>query len=566
MMFWQSNSEFAPWALAWVYWIWPHDLLLLWLQAIGVVAAEAVAFKWICELAGHHPRRETAAWLASVGLLLFAANPWIWWSISWDFHEEALSIPLLVLMARDLANGRRRVWVWVAPVLATGAPAATYLAGLGAGGILKGRRSRVPGAILAMIGVGYSLLIVFIHGDLGAPLARHYGYLAASAAAGSAAGKLTFGALAKGIASHPLRLLQALWAKRVDVLAKLAPAGLLGLASLLLLPLLLVVLLTDILSAGYIYAEPVFQDLPIYILLPVGTVAVLGWFARRNRRTAILLAGLVVTQALCWTAVWGPQTFSQWLRVSGPAAATLAGLTARIPASAEVIASQGVVGRFSGRRQLYDVRGPGPWPITGSDVWFIITPQAGVEVQTEAAALALIGQLAGPLHATLVTHANGVWAFRWRPPPQVHSVIVPAGTAPIPAWASPGAAGRDVLTGPVSGWHVTAAGARGYICDGLTWQEPSGRYQASVTLSATGPVNVEVWNDTGNILLARRSIPGTNGVESVSMPVNATTAYRASSYSGWGPFRGPLRPAGTGTAARGPGMVPWRRDRQRLPS
>ena len=42
--------------------------------------------------------------------------------------------------------------------------------------------------------------------------------------------------------------------------------------------------------------------------------------------------------------------------------------------------------------------------------------------------MALIGELAGPLHATLVAHANGVWAFRWRPPPGVHSVVVPDGT------------------------------------------------------------------------------------------------------------------------------------------
>jgi hypothetical protein len=58
-----------------------------------------------------------------------------------------------------------------------------------------------------------------------------------------------------------------------------------------------------------------------------------------------------------------------------------------------------------------------------------------------------------------------------------------------------------------------------------------------VTLSADGPVNVEVWNDTGNTLLARRSIPGTNGVQSVSMSVNATTDYHVSVYSGWGPFQ-----------------------------
>jgi hypothetical protein len=56
-------------------------------------------------------------------------------------------------------------------------------------------------------------------------------------------------------------------------------------------------------------------------------------------------------------------------------------------------------------------------------------------------------------------------------------------------------------------------------------------------LSAAEPVNVEVWNDTGDTLLARRSIPAAAGMRVVTMPVDATTAYRAGIYSGHGPFR-----------------------------
>jgi hypothetical protein len=84
---------------------------------------------------------------------------------------------------------------------------------------------------------------------------------------------------------------------------------------------------------------------------------------------------------------------------------------------------------------------------------------------------------------------------------------------------------------------VSSDGREGYIAEGLAWQEPPGRYQALVTMSATGPVNVEVWNDTGNTLLARHSVPVTTGIESVLLPVDATTAYHARAYPGWGPFR-----------------------------
>jgi hypothetical protein len=234
--------------------------------------------------------------------------------------------------------------------------------------------------------------------------------------------------------------------------------------------------------------------------------------------------------------------------VSAPAAATLASIEARIPASAEVIASQGVVGRFSGRTLVRPLFGPGALAVAG-ETWFVITPMAGIETLSTASTTALAGELAGPLHASLVAHVNGVWVFRWHPPPGVHTITVPDETTPLPAWAAPvvpGAVGRPIMTGPAGTWRMTSARGRGYVAGGLAWQEPPGRYQALVSLSSTGPVNVEVWNDTGNVLLARQSVPAITGLESIALPVNATTAYRARSYSGWGPFRANFAPPPAG--------------------
>jgi len=47
-----QRCEFAIWPLAAFYWVWPHDLVLLWLQDLGVVAAEALAFGWLCSWPG----------------------------------------------------------------------------------------------------------------------------------------------------------------------------------------------------------------------------------------------------------------------------------------------------------------------------------------------------------------------------------------------------------------------------------------------------------------------------------------------------------------------------------
>ena len=78
------------------------------------------------------------------------------------------------------------------------------------------------------------------------------------------------------------------------------------------------------------------------------------------------------------------------------------------------------------------------------------------------------------LHATLVTHANGVWAFRWRPPPGVHAIRVPGNSPALLAWAAPLApdtVAKRVMTGPSETWRLTSSGRKGYVADGLAWQE-----------------------------------------------------------------------------------------------
>jgi hypothetical protein len=93
------------------------------------------------------------------------------------------------------------------------------------------------------------------------------------------------------------------------------------------------------------------------------------------------------------------------------------------------------------------------------------------------------------------------------------------------------------MQGPVSGWHVTATGATGYVADQLAWQVPTGRYVAEATLATSGPVNVEIWDDTADVLLARRTVTATGGTVSVTLPVNAITAYPGFLRTGPWPFR-----------------------------
>ncbi len=95
---------------------------------------------------------------------------------------------------------------------------------------------------------------------------------------------------------------------------------------------------------------------------------------------------------------------------------SLARVKAQIPQSAEVVVSQGVLGPFSDRADVHALANSSKTPINRSSVWFVIAPSVGTELQTTASSMALVAELAGPLHATLVAQSAGVWAFRWHPP------------------------------------------------------------------------------------------------------------------------------------------------------
>jgi hypothetical protein len=536
--FWRNHFELIFWVLAPLYWVWPHGLMLPWLQDLAIVGAQAVAFTWICELAGRRREQKETIWLAVAGLVLLVANPWIWETVSWDYHTEPLTALFLVLLLRDLANGRRWAWAWALPMLLCGDVATTYLIGAGVGTALANRRSRARGLAVAGLGALAFVFIAVIHGNVGSGQGfKMYAYLT-----GGPVVSISLGTLLKGILTHPWVAVRTLAGKSADIWANLAPGGFLGVGFLTVLPVVIVVLLANDLWPSLLFAAPGFQNIPLYLLLPVGTVGVLGWLNGRNRVVARLLACLVVAQALAWTAVWGPRVPGQWLRVPADTAATLAAAQALIPADAEVVVSQGVVGRFSFRADTQPLMSTGLVPVHGGEMWFVLVPMEGIETESTASAMAFIGELAGPLGATLVMHANGVWVFRWHPPAGTTTVMVPGDSSPIDAWVSPGAAGRAVLSGPVSGWHAASTGAMGYVADEMAWQQPTGRYLADITLSTTGPVNVEVWDDTGNVLLARRTVMASGVPEQVTLPVAALTAYSVGNPWGWGLFHADFLP------------------------
>ena len=392
--FWQNHAEFMLWPLSLLYWVWPHSVDLLWLQDAGVAVAEVVAFTWMCEIARKRGGR-SAAWLAGAGLVLLAINPWIWWGISFDYHFETIGIAFTALLAWDMANGRRRAWYWVLPLLACGDVTGTYLAGIGLGVLLAGQGMRRRGAALACVGLAAVLFITLIHGNRGSAHGlQAYAYLAVPGA--KATGHVAMSKLILGIAIHPLRVLAVLWGKRVDLWANLAPSGLVGLGYLALLPLILVAAHgQQPVPRGPVRRAVVPEPAPLRV--HAGGHGRCAHLADLRRRwVGLSVTVLVVAQAIGWAVVWGARTPAQWLHVPSGAAATLTRIEPLIPGSSEVIVSQGVVGRFADRTDVRILLGPGYQPVSRKDVWFIVLPTYGVETQSTGSAMATVAELAGP--------------------------------------------------------------------------------------------------------------------------------------------------------------------------
>ncbi len=554
--FWQDHFELINWPLAPLSRVWGGGVWPLWVQDLMVFGGEIGALYLVADAARKPSWPSRLAPWAAVGLvtLLLVANPWIYESVSFDFHYQSVGAACFAMLAcREMMRGRTG-WLalWVVLCLACGDIAGTYLAAVGIGGILVGRPSRRRGVALLVVGAAWFVLVSRIGGGQGSGLAGHYGYLGVS----SGTGHLGVGGLARGFLVHPLRVAAQLWQARTDLWAysaelgrprtvqpprrparprplrerlrpgRLPPLG--GLRELRGAPL----------HRPADRPGPGLADPAAVARVgghPSSPEAGAGWL--RSPRLPAVLAAAIAVNAVVWAAVWIPQVPVQWLRTSPATASALDRAAAMIPTGAEVVASQGIMGRFADRRWLYQVVADSArFPLHSGDTYFVLVPYAGIEIASVELQLAMIGRLAGPLHATLLSSAGGVWLFRL--PRRGGPDVVTFPPSPTePAWAVQTSTGRRLLDGPSYTWNMAVDGSRpGYVTFSANWNLLPGTYRTTVTMDTSVPTEVETWDSTKNVLLGRTDVPATNGQVAVQSVVRVTDQGGTVPFSGWGPF------------------------------
>ena len=452
--FWQSHFELAMWPIALAGRVWPHPVQLLWLQDAALVATEWTVMAWVAAVCrAGLGRARTAAGLATLAFVVI--NPWWYLTASFDIHFETLGLPFVVWSAYSLWSGRARRSIIVALVgLAFGDVTAVALVCVGVAGLVSRtvRRTvgwRVP-LVLTAVSLGWVVLATVLGANKSSGLVTNYGYLVGAAPRASAAWVATHLVVHPGHALHVL-------AHRLPAMARVvASAGLLGVATPWGLAVSLGTLVPAALNVNTAFLTPAiaFQTVAVIPFVAVGTVMVLVRIGGRDPapadRTgdgppapaapgrgeaprvrwrvavALVLAGAVVVLALVQNLPLYGTLRADWWRVDAPAAATLRTALPLVPADDQVVASQGVIGRFAQRTWVYPLlAAPQAFPVHTRRVAFVVAPAQGIEPIPPVLARSDVTTLVHTLGARVVAEGNGVTVLEWTAPPGARVIVLP---------------------------------------------------------------------------------------------------------------------------------------------
>jgi uncharacterized membrane protein len=543
--YWRNDGEFFVYLLAPLYWLFPnHQLGFWWLQDLALFGVSAVCYRWIGELlpwtegqARHDRIVAGVGWTLTAVLLVF--NPWIYWTALFAVHLEPFAVLCAILALRALLQRHRTVWVWSVLTALCGASEDIYVISIGLCGIaavLMGwRKERRVGArstashlrtlvlpvAVGVFGIAWLFLLELVHANeatssIATPVSQGLAYLAGSPA--RSGGSVGFAGYASHAVLHFATVLRVVASHGWNLWANTAPVGVVGLFSGIGFFLSVPTLLEYSILSNQDFSYPGFPSLIVYAALAVATALVVAAILRRRPALGELLAVIIVANAAVWFGVWIPDTASQYVRIDAKAASAIARAAAEIPSNAEVVASQGLVGNFAARPYVYvygsaestlgGILNAESFPVRSSEVWFVLSPNQGIEVPSTGTTEGAIGAIARLAGVKMTAQADGVWVFRWNVPPGIRSVTLGGLGSDVPAWAAVGAAARPVLAGPAATWLARSTGVEGYLVSGDEWGLSSGTYRADVELSSTVPVNVEVWEDSsgGDRLLARQVV------------------------------------------------------------
>jgi hypothetical protein len=417
-----------------VYLVYPHGVLLLWLQDIAGVAAEVAVLRWVYFIlsrrlgdAGESRDRLAAAGVLCVVTLLMLLNPWFYTACLFEFHLLAFAALFLVCVLSNAWRGRLG-WAsfWAGALLLTGDTGGLYLAGAGFSIAIASPtfRRRIAGVAAMCVGFIWLFFVTAVAVKANT-VVQNYTWLVTGGQ--GIRENITLWKVLKAIVLHPHRQLQMIWGKRVYVYKVLIPTGVIGLFSPWMWGTDVITFYAMTLAFSLTFLVDGFNLLAGFFVGAAGTAMVLSFLISKQRAwinagVALLLV-IMLGQSIALAVTELPGIPSYWYRVSPTQAVVLGEVLNETPENSEVIASGGVMGRFSGRDAIYGFdHSQTTFKVLRPVVIFVFAPHAGIETLKASEIEDAIGYTGTTLHAEVLVNRDGVYAFLWHPAPNVYSV------------------------------------------------------------------------------------------------------------------------------------------------
>jgi hypothetical protein len=227
-------------------------------------------------------------------------------------------------------------------------------------------------------------------------------------------------------------VVHAIGSNGVVVLSFLVVFGVIGVVTPWGLGMGLVVLVPVLLDEGGHLARygAAFQSWPAMPFVLLGSVMVVVRLFQKGvgaRRVAAVTLALWAAFLVPFAYLALPDLPRAWLWVSPPAAAELSRIEPEIPADAEVVVSEPVMGRFAERDSIYGfVEDHQTIAVDRRVVVFVFSPYESFQKQLSRGGIAAAGgYVEHRLGARLLGAGSGVHAFVWSPPPGTRRVTLP---------------------------------------------------------------------------------------------------------------------------------------------
>ncbi len=446
--FWQNHFELAMWPISLLGVLWSNAVSLLWLQDLALVATELVVVLWIDAICatrfGEASRVRNL--VPTVALLALVGNVWWYETASFDVHFETLGLPFVMLTAFSLWKGNTRsTWIYAAVGVLFGDVVSLSILGVGLAGLVSRQVRRSGNIRLALTLVGFAtawiILPTALNGNQGSGIVQNYGYLVH---ASPKAGALSVMVL---LLLHPLEIARVI-VERWHAIGRVVMAGgLLGVVTPWGLFMVVVTLGPAALNSNSAFISPIiaFQTLIVIPFVYLGTAMLLthlGSPSNNNREVssienriispkrkssiAWIMAGILIAISVFQSIPLYSSIRADWWRVNSTTATTLTKVLPLVPNNAEVVISQGVIGRFATHKFIYPfLTTPQAFPVHSDTVDFVIVPSQGIESVPSRQQQRDISFIQTQLHAKTLIYSHGVFLAAWHPPRHSKMVVLP---------------------------------------------------------------------------------------------------------------------------------------------